>query len=209
MIVVMALIRVSSRGPIFYRQERVGYRSRRFMLFKFRTMHVNAETGAHEEYVAELMQSDAPMTKLDHMGDCRLISGGRFLRATGLDELPQIFNVLRGEMSLVGPRPCLPKEFERYQASHRRRVNALPGLTGYWQVNGKNQTTFKQMIAMDILYIRKMSVWLDLTIIFKTVPALVKQVSDRPKASRHRSVRNAAYASSRVTAGSNGAVHKI
>jgi lipopolysaccharide/colanic/teichoic acid biosynthesis glycosyltransferase len=122
------------------------------------------------------MEKDCPMTKLDAAGDPRLIAGGRFLRASGLDELPQIFNVLRGEMSLVGPRPCLPHEFERYGVWQRERVNAPPGLTGYWQVNGKNKTTFSEMIAMDIFYARNMSVWLDLKIILKTIPALIEQM---------------------------------
>jgi len=164
-----------SPGPIFYRQERVGHRGRRFMLFKFRTMRVNAETQSHEQYFAYLMQSDTPMTKLDALDDNRLVRGGRLLRASGLDELPQLFNVLRGEMSLVGPRPCLPNEFMLYTPTQRQRVNALPGLTGYWQVNGKNKTTFSEMIAMDIFYSEHMSVALDLGIIAKTIPALVAE----------------------------------
>jgi lipopolysaccharide/colanic/teichoic acid biosynthesis glycosyltransferase len=176
MLMVMTLIRMTSRGPIFYRQERVGYRRRHFMLFKFRTMHVNAETRTHEEYFAELMQNGAPMKKLDESGDCRLIPGGRLLRASGLDELPQIFNVLRGEMSLVGPRPCLPQEFDRYESWQQQRVNAVPGLTGYWQVNGKNETTFREMIALDLFYIKNMSLWLDLRIIFKTIPTLLSEI---------------------------------
>lgn len=122
------------------------------------------------------------MTKLDLAGDPRLITGGRFLRASGLDELPQIFNVLRGEMSLVGPRPCLPHEFARYGLWQQERVNAPPGLTGFWQVNGKNKTTFSEMIAMDIFYARNMSVWLDLQIILKTIPALVEQTRETRQA---------------------------
>jgi lipopolysaccharide/colanic/teichoic acid biosynthesis glycosyltransferase len=180
-LLVMAWIAVISRGPVFFRQERIGYRRRRFMIFKFRTMHVNAETQTHAEHFFRLMEEDCPMTKLD-ADDPRLILGGRFLRASGLDELPQIFNVLRGEMSLVGPRPCLPHEFERYGAWQQERVNAPPGLTGYWQVNGKNKTTFSEMIAMDIFYARKMNVWLDLEIIMKTLPALIEQLLDgRPR----------------------------
>ena len=209
MTLVMGLVRFTSRGPIFYRQERVGYRRSPFMLFKFRTMYVNAETRRHEEYFADLMRSECPMTKLDAVGDTRLIPGGRFLRASGLDELPQIFNVLRGEMSLVGPRPCLPREFERYQPSERQRVNALPGLTGYWQVNGKNNTTFKEMIAMDLFYIRKMSIWLDLTIMFRTIPALIKEVLNRPRTSRDRPPPNPAYYPRRFDGGANGIANKI
>jgi len=209
MTLVMGLVRFTSRGPIFYRQERVGYRRSPFMLFKFRTMYVNAETRRHEEYFADLMRSECPMTKLDAVGDTRLIPGGRFLRASGLDELPQIFNVLRGEMSLVGPRPCLPREFERYQPSERQRVNALPGLTGYWQVNGKNNTTFKEMIAMDLFYIRKMSIWLDLTIMFRTIPTLIKEVLNRPRTSRDRPPPNPAYYPRRFDGGANGIANKI
>jgi lipopolysaccharide/colanic/teichoic acid biosynthesis glycosyltransferase len=175
MILVMAWIRLASAGPVFYRQERVGHRRDRFMIFKFRTMYVNAETRTHEEYFAHLMRSDSPMTKLDAEGDSRLIAGGRFLRASGLDELPQIFNVISGQMSLVGPRPCLPNEFQRYQGWHQARVNVLPGLTGYWQVNGKNKTTFSEMVAMDLFYANKMSFRLDLTIMLRTVPALFVQ----------------------------------
>jgi len=178
LLVVMAWIKLVSPGPIFYRQERVGYRRRRFMIFKFRTMHVNAETRSHEEYFAHLMNTDCPMTKLDAMDDSRLIRCGRLLRASGLDELPQLFNVLCGEMSLVGPRPCLPNEFDRYAPSQQERVNAPPGLTGYWQVNGKNKTTFTEMIAMDIYYAEHMSVWLDISIILRTVPALLTQTME-------------------------------
>jgi lipopolysaccharide/colanic/teichoic acid biosynthesis glycosyltransferase len=184
MLLLMVLVRVSSPGPVFYRQERVGYRRGRFMIFKFRTMHVNAETRTHEEYFASLMRLDCPMTKLDAERDSRLTKGGRFLRASGLDELPQIFNVLRGEMSLVGPRPCLPHEFQRYKMWQQRRVNAPPGLTGYWQVNGKNKTTFSEMIAMDLFYANNMSLWLDLTIMLKTVPALVGQMLESRRPSR-------------------------
>jgi len=187
MILIMGSIRFTSPGPIFYRQERVGYRRNRFMIFKFRTMHVGAETRTHEEYFAHLMRVDCPMAKLDGKGDSRLIACGRFLRVSGLDELPQIFNVLRGEMSLVGPRPCLPDEFQRYEAWQQQRVNAPPGLTGYWQVNGKNKTTFKEMIAMDIFYARNMSVWLDLTIMLKTIPALIEQILESRKRSRRES----------------------
>jgi exopolysaccharide production protein ExoY len=184
MILLMLWIKITSPGPVFYRQERVGYRRDRFMIFKFRTMHVNAETRTHEEYFASLMRLDCPMTKLDAEGDSRLIKGGRFLRASGLDELAQIFNLLRGEMSLVGPRPCLPHEFQGYKVWQQRRVNVPPGLTGYWQVNGKNKTTFNEMIAMDLFYANNMSLWLDLTIMLKTAPALIGQVLESRRTSR-------------------------
>jgi len=175
MTLVALWVAVTSPGPIFYRQPRIGFKGRRFMLIKFRTMKVNAETHIHEAYLEHLIVSDRPMIKLDATGDPRLILGGKFLRATGLDELPQIFNVLKGEMSLVGPRPCTVGEFERYAPEQRARVNALPGLTGLWQVNGKNRTTFRQMIEMDIFYSRNISLSLDLKIILRTPPAILGQ----------------------------------
>lgn len=205
MIVLMTWIRVTSAGPIFYRQERIGFRRDRFMIFKFRTMRVNAETRTHEEYFAYLMQADCPMTKLDIEGDSRLISYGRFLRATGLDELPQIFNVLRGDMSLVGPRPCLPHEFQRYEAWQQARVNVLPGLTGYWQVNGKNKTTFNEMMAMDIFYAQHMSLWVDLMIMLKTIPALIEQTLE----SRAQNRLSGPVGRAAVAESLDGAVRKI
>jgi lipopolysaccharide/colanic/teichoic acid biosynthesis glycosyltransferase len=184
MTLVMCMVKVVSPGPAFYRQQRVGFRGRSFMIFKFRSMRVNADTRSHEEYFEQLMQEDSPMTKLDAF-DARLIPGGRFLRATGLDELPQIWNIIRGEMSLVGPRPCTLVEFERYRPEHRERVNAPPGITGYWQVNGKNRTTFNEMIAMDIFYAKNMSPALDLAVIGKTIPAILRQVLEGFAAARH------------------------
>lgn len=147
-------------------------------------MKLSAETQSHERYFEGLMRSDRPMTKLDAVGDSRLAPFGRFLRASGLDELPQIFNVLSGEMSLVGPRPCLPNEFAIYEPWQRERVNALPGLTGYWQVNGKNKTTFNQMIAMDLFYLKHMSVLLDLKILLKTFAVIAEQLFESRNA-RH------------------------
>jgi lipopolysaccharide/colanic/teichoic acid biosynthesis glycosyltransferase len=177
MTLIALWVAITSPGPIFYRQPRIGFKGSRFMLIKFRTMKVNAETHVHEAYLEHLIVSDRPMIKLDAT-DPRLILGGRFLRAIGLDELPQIFNVLKGEMSLVGPRPCTVTEFERYAPEQRARVNALPGLTGLWQVNGKNKTTFREMIEMDIFYSRNISFSLDLRIILRTVPAIIGQLSD-------------------------------
>ncbi len=158
------------------------------MIFKFRSMKVNAETRTHERHFANLIGDNSPMTKLDAAGDPRLIPFGRLLRATGLDELPQLFNVIRGEMSLVGPRPCLPYEFERYEPWQQERVNAAPGLTGYWQVNGKNKTTFGEMIEMDILYSKHMSVLLDLLIMLKTIPAIIQQVSEARAGARTQNI---------------------
>ena len=183
-ILLMLITRIASPGPIFYRQKRVGLGGRHFSIWKFRTMKVSAETQMHEEYFHELMRGDCPMTKLDAYGDPRLAPFGRFLRASGLDELPQIFNVLCGEMSLVGPRPCLPSEFAHYQPWQRERVNGLPGLTGYWQVNGKNKTTFNEMIAMDLFYLKNISFLLDLKIIFKTCAVVAGQLFESQPAAQ-------------------------
>src|SRR5208337_244778 len=180
-------IKLASPGPIFFRQERVGYRGSRFIILKFRTMKLNVETRTHEHHLERLINANVPMTKLDSAGDPRIIAGGRILRATGLDEVPQLFNVLRGEMSLVGPRPCTPHEFKKYKVWQRDRVNAPPGLTGYWQVNGKNKTTFSQMIEMDIFYTKSLTFWLDVEIIVRTVPAIIVQVIESRFAAHGRS----------------------
>ena len=176
MILLMLVTRIASPGPIFYRQVRIGFGGRHFFIWKFRTMKLSAETQVHERHFEELMRVDCPMTKLDVYGDPRLAPFGRILRASGLDELPQIFNVLRGEMSLVGPRPCTPNEFAHYEPWQRERVNGLPGLTGYWQVNGKNKTTFNEMIAMDLFYLENVSILLDLKIMLKTGAVIAGQL---------------------------------
>jgi lipopolysaccharide/colanic/teichoic acid biosynthesis glycosyltransferase len=177
-LLVALVVKCGSPGPIFFRQQRVGYKGRHFTCYKFRTMKVNAETDSHRSYTQQLINGDAPMTKLDAKKDSRLIPLAAPLRASGLDELPQLINVLRGEMSIVGPRPCIPYEFELYDTWQRNRFNATPGLTGLWQVSGKNRTTFKQMIELDIKYAERKSLWLDVRIIFKTVPAIWVQYRD-------------------------------
>jgi lipopolysaccharide/colanic/teichoic acid biosynthesis glycosyltransferase len=182
MLFLMLLTRIASPGPVFFRQKRVGLDGKHFFIWKFRTMKVSAETQTHERYFQDLMRNDCPMTKLDAYGDKRLAPFGRILRASGLDELPQIFNILRGEMSLVGPRPCTPNEFAEYRPWQRERVKGLPGLTGYWQINGKNKTTFNEMIVMDLFYLKHVSLLLDLKIIFKTCSVVAEQLveSRRP-----------------------------
>lgn len=172
------LMSCAAPGPLFYHQERVGRNGRRFVIHKFRTMRADAGDSDHERHVARLMQAGMPLQKLDAQGDPRLIPGGWLLRATGLDELPQILNVLAGEMSVVGPRPCLPFEYEAYTERQRRRFAATPGLTGLWQVSGKNRTTFARMITLDLLYARRCRLALDLAIILRTPAALLRQVAD-------------------------------
>ncbi len=178
MAVISAMIWIVSPGPILFRQERVGFLGRRFLCLKFRTMFVGADTGVHQGHLKQLLTSDVPMMKMDAKGDPRVIPMGGLLRATGLDELPQLINVLLGDMSLVGPRPCLPYEYAEYLPWQKERFNAMPGLTGLWQVSGKNRTTFVEMIQLDIKYARIQNPWLDLQIIFKTIPALVTQARE-------------------------------
>lgn len=176
MILIGLVIRRNSPGPILFQQQRIGFAGIPFMCLKFRTMHCGAETVSHQGHLQDLINSNAPMTKLDAAGDTRIIPFGKILRSSGLDELPQLINVLRGEMSLVGPRPCVAYEAEKYEAWQRERFNAAPGLTGLWQVSGKNRTTFTRMMQLDIEYTRRKSLWLDLKIIFLTVPALLVQM---------------------------------
>ncbi|MGD1084757.1 MAG: sugar transferase [Verrucomicrobiota bacterium] len=169
-------IKIVSPGPVLFKQERVGHMGTRFRCLKFRTMAVNADTGVHQTHVCQLMASNQPMRKLDGARDARIIPGGLWLRALGADELPQLLNVLRGEMSLVGPRPCVVYEYEMFEPRHRRRCETLPGLTGLWQVNGKNRTTFERMMELDLAYVAKKSLFLDLQIIVRTVPAILFQL---------------------------------
>jgi exopolysaccharide production protein ExoY len=175
MILIGLWIKATSSGPVFFRQARIGLRTRPFTMLKFRSMKAGADTRSHEEHFRSLVQNGGSMVKLDLFRDDRLIPGGRFLRMTGLDELPQIFNVLRGTMSLVGPRPCTMKELELYSGAQKARFNVLPGITGYWQVSGKNKTTFNQMVEMDIQYGKRMSLVFDLVILVGTFPALALQ----------------------------------
>jgi lipopolysaccharide/colanic/teichoic acid biosynthesis glycosyltransferase len=177
-VLVAVVIRSMSGGPVLFRQERIGYGERRFMCFKFRTMFCGADTGTHQGHLRHLMKSGAPMTKMDLQGDSRIIPFGRLLRASGLDELPQLLNVLAGEMSIVGPRPCLAYEAEEYLPWQRERFTAVPGLTGLWQVSGKNRTTFLQMMQLDIQYAKTKSLWLDLKIMLLTPQALLVQLWD-------------------------------
>jgi lipopolysaccharide/colanic/teichoic acid biosynthesis glycosyltransferase len=189
---VALVVWCGSRGPVLFRQRRVGYQGREFTCYKFRTMQVNADSKSHQEHFRQLMGAEVPMTKLDARSDPRLIPLGARLRASGLDELPQLINVVRGEMSLVGPRPCIPYEYEHYQPWQRRRVDAVPGLTGLWQVSGKNRTTFNEMIRLDIEYSERLSLWLDLKIILKTLPALWQQCRESRALKRTQTARASA-----------------
>ena len=177
-LVIALAIKAVSRGPVLFKQMRVGYLGRPFWCLKFRSMVPDAATHVHEGHLQRLITSNSAMTKLDSHGDPRLIPGGLWLRSLGLDELPQIINILRGEMSLVGPRPCLPYEYENYSPHQRQRCGTLPGLTGLWQISGKNRTTFEEMINFDLQYAATKSPWLDLKILLLTLPAIGLQVAD-------------------------------
>lgn len=175
-VLVVFWIRLVSKGPALFRQERIGVGGRPFTLYKFRTMFHGASTVDHEQHMERLVELDQPLVKLDLLGDKRLIPGGCFLRTSGLDELPQLLNVLLGEMSLVGPRPCLPREYALFDASQKVRFTVLPGLTGLWQVEGKNRATFKEMNAMDAQYAGRFSPLFDVRIILRTPLALLAQM---------------------------------
>ena len=171
------LVKCTSEGPILYSKKRLGKNGREFSFHKFRTMFANNDPEIHRVYVSKLITGAADakqndgLYKLSH--DPRVTPLGRFLRRTSLDELPQFFNVLLNDMSLVGPRPPLPYEFERYSEWHKRRVMELkPGITGLWQVEGRSRTTFDEMVRMDIRYAKARNVWLDLRIMLQT-PAVM------------------------------------
>jgi len=166
---------VSPKGSVLFRQERIGRGGSKFTIFKFRSMHDGASTKYHEIYVKQLMANGGKLEKLDSK-DPRLIRGALLLRMSGIDELPQIINVLRGDMSIVGPRPCIPGEFAQYDASQRRRFTVHPGLTGYWQVNGKTKVTFERMLELDEYYVAHRSLRLDLWILLVTPFAVSKMV---------------------------------
>lgn len=180
MLLIAAAIKLTSSGPVFYMQERVGKNGKVFKFFKFRSMYVNVNDDAHREYVTKLIKgqiasdksaSDKALFKLEN--DDRITRIGRTLRKYSLDELPQLFNVLKGEMSLVGPRPAIPYEVNNYSYWHMQRFNVLPGITGLWQVNGRSRTTFSEMVRYDIQYIHNWSLGLDIKILFRTIPAVI------------------------------------
>jgi lipopolysaccharide/colanic/teichoic acid biosynthesis glycosyltransferase len=171
---ISVLIKMVSPGPVFFKQERVGYLGKPFKCWKFRTMHTDSYESEHEKHIINLMKSDNAFDKLDD-DDLRIIPFGKLLRRLGFDELPQLFNILRGEMSLVGPRPEIPYSVRHYTQWQKRRFDTVPGLTGLWQVNGKNTTTFKRMIRWDITYIQRRSFWLDLKVLLKTPYVITAQ----------------------------------
>lgn len=170
-LIVALYIKGISSGPVFFKQKRFGYGGRIFRMWKFRTMKVAADQRAHQQLIGDLLShNDRPMNKL--ADDPRIIPGGNLLRKFCVDELPQLINVLRGEMSLVGPRPDPVYAIDSYDHWYTARFDAMPGMTGLWQVSGKNRLSFQQMMRLDISYARQRSLRLDLKIIFSTVPAI-------------------------------------
>lgn len=189
-LIVAASVSLDSRGPVLFRQKRVGVRAvrskgrlvwqqRTFEVYKFRTMFDGADQTLHEQGIEAYARGDrlpggnpeSPY-KLGH--DPRITRVGRFLRRTSLDELPQLLNVLRGEMSLVGPRPVPEYEVAHYSSWHRERLQVLPGITGLWQVEGRGRVPFDEAIRLDISYVRNWSLWLDLKLLLRTLPAVVR-----------------------------------
>lgn len=178
LVAAAVIVRATSPGPALFRQPRIGLGRRQFVLYKFRTMYDGSSSDVHREYVSRLLTDDDPpaggrqgLYKLED--DPRITRVGRLLRRTSIDELPQLFNVLRGEMSLVGPRPVLPWEAELIGATHSSRFLAMPGITGLWQVSGRNSLTMRQGFDLDVEYLRRQSLTFDLLILLKTVPVVL------------------------------------
>jgi len=180
-LLIALLIKLDSRGPVFYTQERVGMDGRLFLLYKFRTMKAGADPELHREYQkafiagraeAQVGNDSKPTYKL--LTDPRITRVGKLLRRTSLDEVPQLLNVLLGDMSLVGPRPPIPYEVEAYELWHRKRLDMKPGLTGLWQVSGRNRLPFEEMVRLDLFYIENWSLLLDLKIILRTVLVMIE-----------------------------------
>ena len=170
---IAVLVKLSSPGPIFFYQERIGRNGKAFKFYKFRSMFVNnGEDLERKNMMLDFIKNDQGNGK-KVINENRITEIGKVIRKTSLDELPQLFNVIKGDMSLVGPRPCLPYEFESYVSWQKRRLNVLPGCTGVWQVTGRSSVSFKDSIVLDLYYINNMSPWLDLQILLKTIPVML------------------------------------
>ncbi|MGA2988623.1 MAG: sugar transferase [Terriglobia bacterium] len=179
--IIAAAIRLTSKGPVFFRQTRLGQYGKKFTFFKFRSMYVATDHTIHEQFVADYIAGTLPAEGEDNhrpvykiTSDPRITSVGQFLRRTSLDEVPQFFNVLRGDMSLVGPRPPIPYEFARHGVWHKRRLLAVkPGITGLWQVAGRSKVPFDEMVRLDLEYAKSWSLWMDIKILFRTPLAVL------------------------------------
>lgn len=168
LLVVAILIKLESKGPAIFSQKRIGLNKKEFKMYKFRSMVQNAEE--LKEKLAKENEMSGPMFKMKN--DPRVTKVGRFIRKTSIDELPQLINVLKGEMSLVGPRPSLPKEVSKFEPWMLRRLSVKPGLTCYWQVSGRSNIDFENWMKLDLQYVNDRSFWLDLKLIFKTARVL-------------------------------------
>jgi undecaprenyl-phosphate galactose phosphotransferase len=168
-------IKLSSNGPILFYQTRVGKNGRSFQMFKFRSMYMSkGDDEERKQMMIEFMKKEVEnSTGQKIINEKRVTRIGQIIRKTSLDELPQLFNVVRGEMSLVGPRPCLPYEYENYAEWQKRRLSVIPGCTGVWQVAGRSNVSFKDSVVLDLYYINNMSPWLDMQILFKTIPVIL------------------------------------
>lgn len=173
-------IKLTSKGPLLFKHKRYGYLGQPFYVWKFRSMQTEADPSHHQRHVMNMLQGDVQLTKMDN--DALLIPLGKWLRSSGLDELPQLFDVLKGKMSLVGPRPDVVP-LEQHEPWQQVRFTVAPGLTGLWQVSGKNKKTFSEMMRLDIAYVEQRSFWLDLKILLMTGPAVLRQIADelRPR----------------------------
>lgn len=167
-IIIAIIIKTTSKGPAFFSQKRVGKNGKEFDMYKFRSMVVNAEE--LKEKLAAQNEMSGPMFKMKD--DPRVTKVGKFIRKTSIDELPQLWNVLKGDMSLVGPRPSLPKEVAQFEKWMYKRLEVKPGLTCYWQVSGRNNIDFEDWMKLDIKYVDERSTWIDIKLIFKTVGVL-------------------------------------
>ncbi len=178
---ISILIKLTSKGPVFFTQERIGEDGKEFTFFKFRTMRANVDDTIHREFTRKFIQGDISDSNLDTPDasvyklkeDPRITGVGRFLRATSLDELPQFINIIRGEMSVVGPRPPLKYEYKYYDEWHKLRLKAKPGITGLWQVSGRSSVPFQEMVLLDLYYIENWSHILDIKIMFRTIPVML------------------------------------
>jgi len=173
LLLIAAIIKSTSKGPIVFKQIRIGKDGKPFEFYKFRSMYINNKSAEHEQFVKDFISGNvgSETKKIQH--DPRITPIGRFIRKTSIDEFPQLFNVLKGQMSLVGPRPCLPYEYEQYKDWHKTRFMIRPGCTGVWQVSGRSKVTFEEMVIMDYYYIHNTSPWLDLKLIIRTVPVVL------------------------------------
>ena len=169
-IIIMVLIYHSSPGPVFYKQTRVGRWGSLFTMWKFRSMYCDADARLKEMMAQNEMQGGV-IFKMKN--DPRIIPIGRFIRKASIDELPQLWNVLKGDMSLVGPRPALPSEVNQYSLQDRQRLEVIPGITCIWQVSGRSDIPFPQQVQLDVQYIQSQSLWLDIKLLFKTIPAVL------------------------------------